>query len=330
MEKIVRRPRNTVQQEPLVKEYFFNQDRPLPYVVEANQQDLNLELWLKQNAENIEEKLLRYGAVLFRNFAVSNIQEFEEVTRSFGKQLLNYDFASTPRTAIKGKIYTSTEYPPDQEIIMHNEVAYSKKWPGKLWFYCQTPPEAGGETPLVDSRKMYDRVPPDIRKKFEDNKLIYVRNYHENLDLDWKKVFQTENRAEVEQYCNENGIEYNWVEDGHLQTKEKCQAIVEHPETKEKAWFNQAHLFHISNLSEEVKKTLLTLLNEEMVPRNVYLGNGEAIDSNDLDQIRQLYQQEKSVFPWKKSDVLLVDNVLVAHGRHPYEGDRKIIVAMTD
>lgn len=330
MEKLVRRPRSTARQEPLVKAYFFDEARPLPYVIEANQQDLNLEQWMKQNIEEIEAKLLQYGAVLFRGFGVSNIQEFEAVTHSFGKQLLNYDFASTPRTAIQGKIYTSTEYPPDQEIIMHNEMAYSKKWPGKLWFYCHTPSETGGETPLVDSRKMYDRIPAHIKEKFEKERLVYIRNYHENLDLDWRKVFQTEKKEEVEQYCEAHGIEYQWLNDNHLQTREKCQAVVEHPVTKEKTWFNQAHLFHISNLSKEVKDTLLTILDEEMVPRNVFFGNGEAIDPGELDEIRQLFQEEKSVFPWRKNDVLLVDNILAAHGRQPYQGDRKIIVAMTD
>jgi alpha-ketoglutarate-dependent taurine dioxygenase len=33
-------------------------------------------------------------------------------------------------------------------------------------------------------------------------------------------------------------------------------------------------------------------------------------------------------FRWERGDVLLLDNYLVAHGRNPYEGPRKILVAM--
>ena len=328
MEKLIRRPRTATRKAP-VREYFFDEEKPLPCVIEASDQDVNLAQWLRQNAETTERKLLRYGAVLFRNFGVTNIREFEEVSRSLGEELLNYDFASTPRTALKEKVYTSTEYPADQEIIMHNEMAYSKKWPEKLWFYCHQPPTAGGETPLVDSRRLYGRIGAETKEAFEKHGLLYVRNYHENLDLAWEEVFQTTSRDEVEHYCQEHGIDYQWIDNHHLQTRERCPAVLSHPATQEKSWFNQAHLFHVSNLADEIKNTLLTLLDEAMVPRNVYLGNGAPIEGEALDAIRALYSEEKVVFSWQKNDVLLVDNILVAHGRHPYRGDRKIVVAMT-
>jgi alpha-ketoglutarate-dependent taurine dioxygenase len=32
--------------------------------------------------------------------------------------------------------------------------------------------------------------------------------------------------------------------------------------------------------------------------------------------------------PWQKGDVALLDNMKISHGRMPFEGDRRILVAM--
>ena len=98
--------------------------------------------------------------------------------------------------------------------------------------------------------------------------------------------------------------------------------------TGEWVWFNQAHLFHASALGEESRQGLLSTLGEENLPRNVYYGDGSPIPDEDLDIIREIYNQQKRVFPWQKGDITMIDNLLMAHGRNPYIGERKIIVAM--
>ena len=47
-----------------------------------------------------------------------------------------------------------------------------------------------------------------------------------------------------------------------------------------------------------------------------------------LAQIRQAYEAEAFTFRWEKGDVLLVDNMAVAHSRTPYRGTRQVLVAM--
>jgi alpha-ketoglutarate-dependent taurine dioxygenase len=155
---------------------------------------------------------------------------------------------------------------------------------------------------------------------------MYVRNYS-NLDLPWKEVFQTDDKQEVERYCRDNQIEFEWFTGG-LRTKQVAQATMIHPVTREKLWFNQAHLFHISSLDEEVREGLISLLGEEHLPRNVYFGDGTAIGTEALSIIRKVYDDTKFSFQWEKNDLLLLDNMLFTHGREPFEGRRQVLVGM--
>jgi len=157
--------------------------------------------------------------------------------------------------------------------------------------------------------------------------VMYVRNYGAALDLSWQNVFQTEDRDEVEAYCRSAEIEFEWKSDDELRTRQVCQAIATHPDTGEQVWFNQAHLFHISSLGEQVRESLLASSAGEP-PRNACYGDGSPIEDAALAEIRAAYDRETVVFPWQPRDVLLLDNMLAAHGRRPYRGARKIVVGM--
>jgi hypothetical protein len=72
---------------------------------------------------------------------------------------------------------------------------------------------------------------------------------------------------------------------------------------------------------------LLSLADGEP-PRNAYYGDGSPIEEGALEQIREIYTKEAVVFAWQKHDILLLDNMLAAHGRNPYRGARNIVVGM--
>jgi alpha-ketoglutarate-dependent taurine dioxygenase len=196
-----------------------------------------------------------------------------------------------------------------------------------LGFFCVEAPAEGGETPIADSREVFKRIDPAIRERFRQKNVRYERNYGDALDLTWQNVFQTENRVKVEEFCRQADIEFEWRNDDRLRTSQVCQAVASHPRTNDTVWFNQAHLFHVSSLKSEIRDSLLAS-SEDQLPRNAFYGDGSAIDDNDLDQIRAAYNGEAVVFGWEKGDVLIVDNMLVAHGRNPYRGARKIVVGM--
>jgi hypothetical protein len=270
------------------------------------------------------------GAVLFRGFAVDSADAFERFARAITPALVDYQFASTPRTRIQGRIYTSTEYPAHQRIPMHNEQSYTTGWPLKIWFYCLSPAAEGGATPLADSRAVYQRIPSRIRDAFEARKVMYVRNYGGGLDVPWQQVFGTTDRREVERYCGQAGISYEWKPDGELRTRQLCQASAVHPRTGATVWFNQAHLFHVSSLEPRAREGLLAVVPESDLPRHAWFGDGTPIDDGALDEIRDVYRQLAGDVAWRAGDVVLADNMLVAHGRAPYQGPRSVLVAMAE
>lgn len=280
-------------------------------------------------AHVLRRELTTAGAILLRGFGVTSPAEFEGVVQSTGESLVHYEFGSTPRSLVEGRVYTSTEYPAHQAIPLHNEQAYTREWPLEIWFFCAEAAPEGGATPLADSRDVYRRVPAEIKRRFVEKGVMYVRNYGNGLDLPWEKVFQTDDRARVNEYCARARIECEWKPDGELRTRQTCQAVAAHPETGELVWFNQAHLFHVSSLEARVRDALLQVVAQEDLPRNAYYGDGTPIPEADLEPIRQAYREAELSFAWQKGDVLAVDNMLVAHGRAPFRGPRRVLVAMT-
>jgi alpha-ketoglutarate-dependent taurine dioxygenase len=280
-------------------------------------------------ADVTRRELTRAGAILFRGLGAETAAEFEQVVQSTGESLVHYEFGSTPRSLVQGKVYTSTEYPAHQAIPLHNEQAYTREWPLEIWFFCAQAAPEGGATPLADSREVYRRVPAEIKRRFVEKGVMYVRNYGNGLDVPWQKVFQTDDRSRVNEYCARARIECEWKADGELRTRQVCQAVATHPQTGESVWFNQAHLFHVSSLEPRVRNALSQVVAEQDLPRNAYYGDGEPIPEADLEPIRRAYREAELSFAWQPGDVLAVDNMLVAHGRAPFRGPRRVLVAMT-
>jgi alpha-ketoglutarate-dependent taurine dioxygenase len=309
---------------------LFSGEGRLPLLVEATDPDTRLLAVFDEISELVDEHLQRDGGILFRGFSLEGAEQFREFAASFGHPLLNYEFGSTPRSSVTQGVYTSTEYPAHQSIPLHNEQAYSRDWPMKIWFYSMIAAQSGGETPIADSREVYRRMPVHIRERFVSKGLMYVRNFGNGLDVAWEQVFNTKDRAVAEAYCRAHGIVCEWKDDGELRTRQTCQAVARHPRTGEMVWFNQAHLFHISNLQPEVRESLLDIVDEEDLPRNVYYGDGSPIEDEILEEIRGVLDQCMIRFPWQEGDVLMLDNMLAAHARAPFEGKRKVIVAMAE
>lgn len=293
--------------------------------------DVALFSWVAKNRDALNLILHQAGAILFRGFPLEGGQDLNQFISACGSEALPYHERSSPRTEVGSNIFTSTEYPANQPIFLHNENSYQKTWPMKLYFLCAVKPEEGGETPLASCRNLLKHIPTDLRKRLEEKGFRIVRNFSPMMGLNWTTVFGTEDRSVVDAYCKDSGIENEWKDDGSLRTVSfRPYPALKHPQTGELTWFNHGTFFHISTLQEELRAVLQACLDEEDLPTNTYYGDGTSLTPEEMDSLRAAYHKETLIFPWEKGDLLLIDNMLTAHGRQPYKGARRILVGMSD
>lgn len=315
---------NFIEAKPLFSE------RSLPLTIQPRIEGVNLIDWTAKNLELIRSYLQQYAGILFRNFEIRHADRFEEFIATVSGELLEYRDRSSPRSPVAGNIYTSTDYPANQTIFLHSENSYAANWPLKIFFCCLKPATAGGETPIADTRKLLQRIPTKIRDRFAEKQVMYVRNFGDGFGLPWQTVFQTENPEKVEEFCRQNGIEWEWKGENRLRTRQVRQAIRQHPYTCETVWFNHAAFFHVSTLESTIREALLRSFSEADLPHNTYYGDGSAIEPEVLEIIRAAYREETVKFAWQAGDILMLDNMLAAHGRQPFSGERKVVVGMSE
>jgi len=256
------KPKSVSVPKQLVTTDFLQIGKTLPLVIQPTVDEIDVVDWAKNQQKLIETKLLEHGAILFRSFKLNSILEFENLAQAICPELFG-EYGDLPREGISNKVYGSTPYPADQAILFHNESSHLHQYPLKIWFFCMQPSLQGGETPIVDCRQVYQLLNLKLREKFEQKQLMYVRNYTEGLDVSWQEFFHTTDKAVVENYCREAGIDFDWQKNNGLRTCKVCPAVSQHPKTGEMVFFNQLQLHHISCLDPATRESLLSMFGEE-------------------------------------------------------------------
>lgn len=267
---------------------------------------------------------------------MNSADAFGEVVAALaGTGLQNYSGGASPRRRIgerKGPVYTSTEYPPELTLPLHNELSYSDAYPSRIYFGCLVAPSQGGATTLGDSRAILAAMPAAIRTVFEEKGVQYIRllGPEKGSGYSWQDAFGSDDAIEVERSCRECGGEWEWLADGFLRIVQRRPAVARHPATGEAVWFNQAAGFHPAALDPATHAELIRLHGEESRFRlNVRYGDGSPIPAETIREVAAVIEREAVPHAWQAGDVLMLDNLLTAHGRAPFKGDRRIAVAMS-
>jgi alpha-ketoglutarate-dependent taurine dioxygenase len=284
--------------------------------------------WLAAYRDALREATVTHGAVLVRGLGVCDVAGAARVARTLAPGLLTEREGFAPRDEHDEGIYSSSKWPPDQPMCMHHELSYRREFPALLVLTCLHAAESGGATALADAGAVLRALPADLVERFERVGWQLVRNYNELVGVPLTDAFGSDDRAEVERYCRANDIEFRWGDEGELHTRQRRPAVVRHPVTGERCWFNQIAFLNEGTMDPEVREYLKAQFGPDGLPFTTMFGDGEPLTEETVELINEVYDQHTVREPWRAGDVMLVDNVRMAHSREPYTGRREVVVAM--
>ncbi len=287
--------------------------------------DTELNSWLSDNMDAVQQGLSDEGLVLFRGFDTEDAATLKGTLSLFGAEPMTDARWSTPRSSVGEGAFTSTEYPAEQWIVLHSEMSYARAWPRLLLFQCKIAAETGGATTIANLKDVSTAL-GDIVDEFHEREVIYQRNFRKGLDIPWQNAFGTEDPDEVLEIGKRNGLEVEWQADGTLKTAQQAQGAIHGPDGA--IWFNQAHLFHPCQLPAATRQALVAALGADGLPRNAVFGDGEPIPDATIERILQVLSQHTENIDWQDGDLSIIDNMRWMHGRSPFTGTRKVLAAM--
>ena len=290
----------------------------------------NASSWSAEHREALRDVVAEHGSVLVRGLALRDAAEVDAVFRRLATELMTEQEAFAPRQASSDGVYSSTPWPQNEPMCMHNELSYRLRVPGLMLFACLTAPAEGGATAVADSTAVLQVLPRELVARFEREGWLLVRSYNEEIGASIAEAFGTDDRGAVESYCRANGIDFEWQPDGGLRTRQRRSAVVRHPVSGERCWFNQIAFLNEWTLAPEVRDYLVDLYGPDGLPFTTRFGNGDPIGADVVELLNAVYEANTAREPWQAGDLMLVDNVRMAHSREPFDGAREVLVGMAD
>jgi alpha-ketoglutarate-dependent taurine dioxygenase len=286
--------------------------------------------WASEHRTTLRAIVARHGCVLIRGLRLRDATEVGAIFRGLGSNLMTEKEAFASREIHSEGVYSSSAWPQNQQMCMHHELSYALEFPGLMLFACLTASTSGGATGVADAAAVLDALPEELVRPFEENGWVLTRNYNDEIGVSFADAFGTEDRSEVENYCLTNCIDFEWQADGGLRTRQRRRAVVRHPQTGHRCWFNQIAFLNEWTFDPEVHEFLVDVYGADGLPFNTRLGNGDAISKEVVQAINEVYEANTAREPWQAGDLMLLDNIRTAHSREPFEGTREILVAMSD
>ena len=285
--------------------------------------------WAAEHRDLLRAAVLEHGSLLIRGLELRSAEDVGSVFRRLGSLMTEREAFASRRSYSDG-VYSSSKWPPNQPMCMHHELSYLLEFPGLLLFACLGAPTAGGATGVADSEGVLQALPTQLTERFEREGWLLIRNYNEDIGASVAEAFGTDDRDAVETYCRGNAIRFEWQPEGGLRTWQRRSAVVQHPVTGGRCWFNQIAFLSEWTLDREVREFLVDMYGEDGLPFNTRFGSGDPIGEDVVELLNEVYERNAAREPWQAGDLLLVDNIRTAHSREAFEGPREVLVAMAD
>ncbi|PZT70408.1 TauD/TfdA family dioxygenase [Streptomyces sp. SW4] len=286
--------------------------------------------WAAGQRETLRRLVAEHGALTVRGLGLRTPADVASVLRGVAGRPVTEREAFAERTPHTAGVYSSSAWPPNQPMCMHHELSYAVECPGLLLFACLVPPDAGGATAVADAAAVLRALPAGTAGRFEREGWLLTRTYNGEIGATLGQSFGTDDRAAVEAYCRAHAIDFAWQPDGSLRTRQHRRAVVRHPVTGRRCWFNQIAFLNEWTMAPEVREFLVAEYGPDALPFNTRYGDGDPVPREVVEEIAAVYDAHTVRRPWRAGDLLLVDNIATAHSREAYEGPREVVVALAD
>ncbi|WP_327707494.1 TauD/TfdA family dioxygenase [Streptomyces decoyicus] len=286
--------------------------------------------WAAARRDALRAVVAEHGSVVVRGLGMRDPAEAGTVLQGLGVAPVTEREAFAARQTYSEGVYSSSKWPPTQPMCMHHELSYTLEFPGLMLFACLGAPTEGGATAVADSTAVLDALPPALTERFEREGWLLTRSYNEEIGASLEQAFGTGDRDAIEQYCRAHAIECTWQPDGTLRTRQRRSAVVRHPVSGRRCWFNQIAFLNEWTMAPEVREYLIDEYGPDGLPFNTRYGNGDPVTEDVVQLLNEVYEAHTARRPWEAGDLLLIDNVRTAHSREPFEGPRDVVVALAD
>ncbi|MET7991019.1 TauD/TfdA family dioxygenase [Amycolatopsis sp. NPDC005232] len=286
--------------------------------------------WASEHRDTLRAAVDEHGSVLVRGLGLSDAADVAAVFERLATELMKDREAFASREVYSAGVYSSSAWPQNQPMCMHHELSYRLEVPGLLLFACLGAPTEGGATAVSDSPTVLDALPEELVRRFEQEGWLLTRSYNDEIGATVAESFGTDDRAEIENYCRTNAIEFEWQPDGGLRTRQRRSAVVRHSVTGRRCWFNQVAFLNEWTMDPEIREYLVDVYGADALPFNTCFGGGDPIGEDVVALLNRVYEANTAREPWQAGDLMLVDNIRTAHSREPFEGPREVLVGLAD
>jgi Taurine catabolism dioxygenase TauD, TfdA family len=286
--------------------------------------------WIRAHRDELLRKAEQHGAILFRGLPLNSPEDCDAFVAEFG--LTNFPYIESLSNAVRvnftERIFSANEAPPDVTIYFHHEMAQTPIYPAKLFFFCQTAAEEGGETPLCRSDVLFERLAercPKFAKDCEEKGLRYSNVMPSDNDpksgmgRSWKSTLRAETREAAEDRLREINYDWEWLPDGCLRATTPILPAVRDLGDGRKAFFNQL-IAAFQGWKDERNDP----------SKAIRFGDGAPLDREAVNVATELAYEMAFDLPWQRGDAVLVDNFVTMHGRRTFRGTRKVLASLAD
>lgn len=286
--------------------------------------------WVGEHAAELAAAVLEHGSVLVTGLPVATPADLATARDALGLAPAGWHEQFAARRELAPGVWSAPEWPADREQCLHHDEAYGVDFPRLLLMTCLRPADAGGDMLLGDTRAALRRLPAGLADRFRAEGWCLSRSFRPHFGLPWTAAFGTDDPAAVATTCADRLIGFAWADGGVLHTDQRRAAVVRHPVTGEDCWFNDVAFFSRWSVDTAERELMLGAFGPRGLPFDTRFGGGGEIDEPAWRAVLDGYDAVLRRVPWRPGDLLLVDNLLTAHGRQPFRGPWEVAVAPAD